>query len=324
MGDLGVRVVGRGCAAPMEPRKEMAPPPLEQQQHPPLFMDFSRRDGVADGGNGRKRPREAVAPPARLFSLQAPQGSPGHKVIHLAQLHRRPAATGLRLDFDEGVSEHAACTSSTSSLLPGELAAQCGRYNNEIDRLLQEHTERLRLALADTRRRQNRSLLGAAEALAARRVREMEAEAFKAARRGVELEERLARLRAEAASWQAKAMSDQSTAAALHAQLQQAAATAQARSGKAALDDDGAAGAADDAESGFVDPDRVVEVAAPPPAARPCRACRLRPATTVLLPCRHLCVCAACDPGASASLAAAAACPACRCPVTGTVQVFFA
>ena len=60
-------------------------------------------------------------------------------MIHLAQLHRRPAATGLRLDFDEGVSEHAACTSSTSSLLPGELAAQCGRHNNEIDRLLQEH-----------------------------------------------------------------------------------------------------------------------------------------------------------------------------------------
>ncbi|XBJ09926.1 BOI-related E3 ubiquitin-protein ligase 1 [Aegilops tauschii subsp. strangulata] len=321
MGDLGVRVVGRGCAAPMEPRKEMAPPSLEQQQQqPPLFMDFSRRDGVADGGNGRKRPRETVAPPARLFSLQAPQGSPGHKVIHLAQLHRRPPATGLRLDFDEGGSEHAACTSSTSPLIPGELAAQCGRYSNEIDRLLQEHAERLRLALADTRRRQNRSLLGAAEALAARRVREMEAETFKAARRGVELEERLARLRAEAASWQAKAMSDQSTAAALHAQLQQAAATAQARSGKAALDDDGAA---DDAESGFIDPDRVVEVAAPPPA-RPCRGCRLRPATTVLLPCRHLCVCDACDPGASASLAAAAACPTCRCPVTGTVQVFFA
>ncbi|XP_037467335.1 BOI-related E3 ubiquitin-protein ligase 1-like [Triticum dicoccoides] len=326
MGDLGVRVVGRGCAAPMEPRKEMVAPSLEQQgqqQHPPLFMDFSRRDGVADGGNGRKRPRETVAPPARLFSLQAPQGSPGHKVIHLAQLHRRPAATGLRLDFDEGGSEHVACTSSTSSLLPGELAAQCGRHNNEIDRLLQEHAERLRLALADTRRRQNRSLLGAAEALAARRVREVEAETFKAARRGVELEERLARLRAEAASWQAKAMSDQSTAAALHAQLQQEAATAQAGSGKAAEE---AEGAADDAESGFIDPDRVVEVVAPPPA-RPCRACRLRPATTVLLPCRHLCVCAACDPGASASqagTAAAAACPACRCPITGTVQVFFA
>ncbi|XP_044971755.1 BOI-related E3 ubiquitin-protein ligase 1-like [Hordeum vulgare subsp. vulgare] len=328
MGDLGVRVVGRGCAAPMEPRKEMAPPPPMEQHHPPLFMDFSRRDGVADGGNVRKRPREAVAPPARLFSLQAPQGSPAHKVIHLAQLHRRPAATGLRLDFDEGGSEHVACTSSSpSSVLPGELAAQCGQYSNEIDRLLQEHAERLRLALADTRRRQNRSLLGAAEALAARRVREMEAETFKAARRGVELEEQLARLRAEAASWQAKAMSDQSTAAALHAQLQQAAATAQARSGKAALDDDGAAGAADDAESGFVDPDRVVEVIAPPPAARPCRACRLRPASTVLLPCRHLCVCDACDPGVPAALAgtaAAAACPACRCPVTGTVQVFFA
>jgi E3 ubiquitin-protein ligase BOI-like protein len=149
-------------------------------------------------------------------------------------------------------------------------------------------------------------------------VREKEVEASMAARRGDELEERLARLRAEAAAWQAKAMSDQSTAAALHAQLQQAAAAAQARSGKATEQDDEAVGAANDAECGFVDPDRVVEVVAPP-LDRPCRACRLRPASTVLLPCRHLCVCDACEPRVSAS----AACPVCRCPVTGTVQVFF-
>jgi E3 ubiquitin-protein ligase BOI-like protein len=147
-------------------------------------------------------------------------------------------------------------------------------------------------------------------------VREKEVEASMAARRGDELDERLARLRAEAAAWQAKAMSDQSTAAALHAQLQQAAAAAQARSGKATEQDDNVA--ADDAESGFIDTDRVVEVVAPP-LDRPCRACRLRPASTVLLPCRHLCVCEACEPAVSAS----AACPVCRCPVTGTVQVFF-
>jgi E3 ubiquitin-protein ligase BOI-like protein len=150
--------------------------------------------------------------------------------------------------------------------------------------------------------------------LAARRARDKEADASRAARRSAELEEQLARLRADAAAWQAKAMSDQSTAAGLHAQLQQA----QARSGKAAEQDNNAAGAADDAESGFVDPDRVVELVAPP-LDRPCRACRLQPASTVLLPCRHLCVCDSCEPAVSAS----AACPRCRCPVTGSVQVFF-
>uniref|UniRef100_A0ACD5TMN6 Uncharacterized protein n=1 Tax=Avena sativa TaxID=4498 RepID=A0ACD5TMN6_AVESA len=323
MGDFGVCAVSRGDAASMEPHGEMvALPPPPPQQHPPLFLDISHGDG--DGGNGRKRPRETAPPPARLFSLQTqqPSSGPGHKVINLAQLQRRPAATCLRLDFDDGGPEHVSCcTSSASSFLTQQLATEFrDRCRNEMGRLIQEHAEGLRRALADTRCRHSRSLLGAAEALASRRVREKEAEVSKAARRGAEMEEQLARLRAEAAAWQAKAMSDHSTAAVLHAQLQQAAAAAQARSGKgkATAEEDDAAGAADDAESGFVDPDRVVEVVAPP-LDRPCRACRLRMASTVLLPCRHLCVCGVCEPAVSAS----AACPMCRCPVTGTVQVFF-
>lgn len=307
--------LARGGAAPaMELQKEAT----AQQQAPPLFLDLSHADAGCVGG--RKRPREAEAAASMapmFFSLQPQaQGAQGSRLISLAQLHKRPAV-GLRLDFDEG-SEHVSCTSSASAscLLSDELAAQRDQHKNEMDRLIKEHAERLRRALADTRRRQYRSLLGAAEAAAAHRIREKEAEASDAARRGADLEDRLARLRAEAAAWQAKALADQSTAAALHAQLQQAAAR-----GKAEEEDNAAA---DDAGSCFVDPDRVVEIA---PPARPCRTCRLRPASVVLLPCRHLCVCADCEPAAPAAApfaAAGAACPMCRGAVTGTVQVFFA
>ncbi|CAL4923890.1 unnamed protein product [Urochloa decumbens] len=295
------------------------------QQAPPLFLDFAH----GDCGAGRKRQREAdAAAPSmspHLFSLQ-PQAP---KVISLAQLHKRPATTGLRLDFEEGSERGVSSTSSAASascLLSDELAAQRDQHRNEMDRLIQEHAERLRRALADARRRQYRSLLVAAEAAASQRIREKEAEASEAARRGADLEDRVARLRAEAAAWQAKALADQSTAAALHAQLQQAAAAAQAR-GKAEEEENTGAAAADDAGSCFVDPDRVVEIA--PPPARPCRACRRAPASVVLLPCRHLCVCADCEPAVPAAAAApfagagAAACPMCRGAVTGTVQVFF-
>uniref|UniRef100_A0A0E0BDW3 RING-type domain-containing protein n=1 Tax=Oryza glumipatula TaxID=40148 RepID=A0A0E0BDW3_9ORYZ len=305
----------------------------QQHQQPPLFLDFSHGDG--DGGNSRKRPREAdaaaamvAAPPPQMLSLQPQAQAQGHKVVSLAQLHnkRPPAATGLRLDFDDGGSEHVSTTttSSASSLLSDELATQFDRCKNEMARMFQDHTERLRRALGEVRRRHYRSLLGAAEAAAARRMREKEAEASNAARRGAELEEHVARLRAEAAAWQAKALADQSTAAALHAQLQQAAAAAaQARGSKSPEDDDNInpnAAAADDAESGFVDPDRVEEVTPPPPPSRPCRTCRARPSSVVLLPCRHLCVCEACEPAVSTAIAAA--CPTCRGAVTGTVQVF--
>ncbi|KAL6906368.1 hypothetical protein ACP4OV_003969 [Aristida adscensionis] len=325
MGDFGVWLVSRGggpessrAAAAMElpqaQKEAMAP------VHPsPLFLEFS----YGDCGGGRKRQREddaaaMAAMAAQQFSLQ-PQAQ-GPKVISLAQLHKRPA-TGLRLDFDEG-SEQVPSTSSASCLLSDELAAQRGQHKGEMDRLIQEHAEKLRRAMADMRLRHYRSLVCAAEAAAARRLREKEAEVSEAARRGAELEERVARLRAEAAAWQAKALADQSTAAALHAQLQQAAAAAQAR---CKAEDDNAAGAADDAESCFVDPDKVEEVAAPPPPAT-CRACGLRAASVVLLPCRHLCACAACEPAVTSTVAfagVAPACPMCRGAVTGSVQVLF-
>ncbi|OEL16338.1 hypothetical protein BAE44_0022643 [Dichanthelium oligosanthes] len=326
-------LASRGGGAPESSSRMAAAMEMQQaqkeamapQQAPPLFLDFSH----GDFGAGRKRQREAEAAASmspHLFSLQPQAQAQVPKVISLAQLHKRPAM-GLRLDFDDG-SEHVSSTSSASAscLLSDELAAQRNQHRNEMDRLIQEHTERLRLALADIRRRQYRSLLVAAEAAAAQRIRKKEAEASEAARRGADLEDRVARLRAEAAAWQAKALADQSTATALHAQLQQAAAAAQAR-GKA--EEEREDNAADDAGSCFVDPDRVVEIAPPaPPPARPCRTCRRASASVVLLPCRHLCVCADCEPAVPptapfAAGAVAAACPMCRGAVTGTVQVFF-
>ncbi|GJM91505.1 hypothetical protein PR202_ga07881 [Eleusine coracana subsp. coracana] len=315
MADLGVWVVSRGGGG--APEMEMAQAQREAamemaHQHPPsLFLDFA----PADCGGGRKRQREpeAVAVSPQFFSLQ-PQAQQFPKMMGggVEQLRKRPA-TGLRLDFDEG---SVPSTSAASCLLADEVAVQRDQCRNEMDLLIQEHAERLRRALADIRRRQYHSLVGAAEAAASRRLREKEAEASEAARLGAEMEDRVARLRAEASAWQAKALADQSTAAALHAQLQQA--QAHAAQCKPDVED------ADDAGSCFVDPDRVVEVAPPPPIARPCRTCGLRAAAVVLLPCRHLCVCAACEPAVSASVpGAVAACPMCRGGITGTVQVFF-
>lgn len=302
---------GSRLAAAMELHQAQKEATTAQQLAPPGFSH-------GGCGGGKKRQREADPVSRQLLSLQQQQPqAQGPKFINLAQLHKRPA-TGLRLDLDEG-SEHVPCTSSASAsclLLSEELAAQRDQHKDEMERLIQEHAERLRRALADTRRRHYRSLVGAAEAAAARRIREKESEAWEAARRRADLEDRVARLRAEAAAWQAKELADQSTAAALHAQLQQA-------RGKATDAEEGG-NAADDAGSCFVDPDRVVEIA--PPPARPCRACRRRSASVVLLPCRHLCVCAECEPAVPAApfaaAAVAAACPVCRGAVTGTVQVF--
>ena len=182
----------------------------------------------------------------------------------------------------------------------------------------------MRRTLADKRQRHYRALLGAAEESVARRYREKEAEAEKAARRNAELEARAAQLSVEAQLWQAKARAQEATAASLQAQLQQAIMSgggcAQEYYNRredgltcaAAADVDGSGGGqAEDAESAYIDPDRVVTTASGPV----CKGCRKRVASVVLLPCRHLCVCTECD-------GVLQACPLCLTMRNSSVEVF--
>lgn len=70
-------------------------------------------------------------------------------------------------------------------------------------------------------------------------------------------------------------------------------------------------GQAEDAESVYIDPDRVV-VSGPS-----CKACRKRVASVVLLPCRHLCLCTECDQPVQVQ-----ACPLCLSLRNSSIEVF--
>lgn len=181
--------------------------------------------------------------------------------------------------------------------------------------------EQMRRTLADKRQRHYRALVGAAEESAARFLREKEAEAEKAVRRNVELEARAAHLSAEAQAWQLKARAVEATAANLQAQLQHAIMSR----GCAGYENEGVdmeegarltcgGGEAEDAESGYIDPDRVERVVSVSEAR--CKACRTRVASVVLLPCRHLCVCRECD-------GVIQACPLCLSFRSSSVEVLF-
>ncbi|MFQ6625121.1 hypothetical protein Gotur_003276, partial [Gossypium turneri] len=174
--------------------------------------------------------------------------------------------------------------------------------------------EELRRTLAEKRQRHYHALLGAVEETVARRLREKEAEVEKAKRRNAELEARAAQVSVEVQVWQAKARAQEATAVSLQAQLQQAimsGATAHDnRRGDEGLNcaGGGVERQAEDAESAYVDPDRVV-------ASGPvCRACRKRAASVVLLPCQHLCLCTECD-------RVAQACPLCLTARNSSVEV---
>ncbi|XP_051193249.1 BOI-related E3 ubiquitin-protein ligase 1 [Lolium perenne] len=314
-----------------ERKKEMDMPKPQQLAGVSPGLYFAA-GGATVGGNRRKRSREAMAAPPtpaavkeeyiNLFALQQQQPAQFFNIHggRVASASPSPApaervSTGLRLALDEQQQRHQqqmtsslcyAASTSPSPLgsLSDDLAGQMKQHGEELDRFIRDQGEQLRRAIADRVRHHNRTLLVAADKSASRRLREKSLEAEREARRGAELEERLARLRAEAAAWQAKALSEQATAVALHAQLQQASCE------ELAADGGEARGPAESSSSAYVDPRRA--------GSGSCQGCRGGPATVVLLPCRHLSLCGGCV--AAGEMDAALACPVCRCVRTGSVE----
>ncbi|KAH1115740.1 hypothetical protein J1N35_009118 [Gossypium stocksii] len=278
--------------------------------------------------NQRKIGRElvtgtaATTTPMNSFTLQTPPP----QMIDLSQLHHHHqpnvvVSTGLRLSSGDqqqsqnhGYFQQQQPSSAFLSIISENLGIQIKRQREELDQFLQAQGEELRRTLAEKRQRHYHALLGAAEETVARRLREKEAEVEKAKRRNAELEARAAQVSVEVQVWQAKARAQEATAVSLQAQLQQAimsGATAHDnRRGDEALNcaGGGVERQAEDAESAYVDPDRVV-------ASGPvCRACRKRAAAVVLLPCQHLCLCTECD-------RVAQACPLCLTARNSSVEV---
>ncbi|GMH09268.1 hypothetical protein Nepgr_011109 [Nepenthes gracilis] len=260
------------------------------------------------------------------------QNHPRPQLMELAQHqnHHRPnvVSTGLKLSFgDQQQQQHHNVHPQSSvllTLISKDSANQIKQQSEELNQFLQAQGEQLRRTLAEKRRRHYRALLGAAEEMVAQRLMEKEAEMEKAARRNAELEARAAQLSAEAQVWQAKARAQEAQAASLQAQLQQAIMTggggvcSQLQQpdwdgapvlGSAAYG--GVLGQAEDAESAYIDPERVGS----PTEGPSCKACRMRAASVVVLPCRHLCVCAECD-------ALVRVCPLCLSLRNGGVEVY--
>jgi len=287
-----------------------------------------------------------------LFHNQSRVSSPAATTALVSTGLRLAFDEQQQLQQQESKQMNALRYSSSSPSLFGsvsdELAAQVKQHDEEIDRFVREQVsifapltqsacshrqvrflvpiltsqsvvgqgEQLRRAMADRLRRHNQAILVKADQSAARRLREKAAEAEREARRGAELEERLARLRGEAAAWQAKALSEQAAAVTLHAQLQHAAAAARASVEELAAAGD--AGPAESSSSAYVDPCR--RTTGPGTSSdRACLGCRLRPASVVLLPCRHLSLCGECFAAGDAD-DAAMACPVCLCVRTGSVE----
>ncbi|KAI3756472.1 hypothetical protein L1987_56293 [Smallanthus sonchifolius] len=233
-------------------------------------------------------------------------------LLHQQQFRNQnvDVSTGLRLAFHE--QQKLQC--SVLSFLSEELTTQVNQQRDEIEQFLHVQGEELRRMLASKRQMHYCALLRAAEESMSSRMRDKDAEAEKVKRRNVELEARAAHLSAEAQVWQARARVQEAEAATLQSQLQEAIVSRRVRGNSLAEREEVglryASGEPEDAESAYIDPERVVLVSGPG-----CKACGKRVASVVLLPCRHLCVCTECDGVVSA-------CPSCLSFRSSSIEVY--
>ncbi|AEE31523.1 SBP (S-ribonuclease binding protein) family protein [Arabidopsis thaliana] len=274
------------------------------------FLDQTNMLFNNGSSNQRKRRRETNN--HQLLPMQSHQFP---QVIDLSLLHNynHPPSnmvhTGLRLFSGEDQAQ------KISHLSEDVFAAHINRQSEELDEFLHAQAEELRRTLAEKRKMHYKALLGAVEESLVRKLREKEVEIERATRRHNELVARDSQLRAEVQVWQERAKAHEDAAASLQSQLQQA--VNQCAGGCVSAQDSRAAeegllcttiSGVDDAESVYVDPERV---------KRPnCKACREREATVVVLPCRHLSICPGCD-------RTALACPLCLTLRNSSVEAIF-
>ena len=217
-----------------------------------------------------------------------------------------------RRRVDEGAS---------SSVLGQVLAAHAQQQAVAVDHILHRHARKMWAALAEQRRSHLRLIVSAVEARAAKRLKAKDDEIERVRGMNWALEERLRSLYMEAQMWRDVAQSHDAAASVLRADLQRVLdAQAVRGGGGGGGDGDGQ----DDAESCCWGENQVpvcveeAEVGTPAPTGGVgrCKGCGDGAAAVLLLPCRHLSVCAPCA-------ASAQACPSCGCAKNGSVCVNF-
>ncbi|KAL4278861.1 hypothetical protein GQ457_03G040740 [Hibiscus cannabinus] len=215
--------------------------------------------------------------------------------------------------------------SGFSSLLDDDVLSQIQLQQQEIERFIAEHTEKVRFELEERRKRQSRMLITAIQEGAMKKLMEKDEEMQRMGKLNWILQERVKSLYVENQLWRDLAQTNEATAKSLRTNLEQVLAHV---SEERHLSGGAAAALADDAESSCGSSDEGWRKVVPPQPQlsgaadmvvgnnnRKCRKCGERESSVLLLPCRHLCLCTACG----ATLVGT--CPVCDSITNASVHV---
>ncbi|KAH7543876.1 hypothetical protein ACOSP7_031293 [Xanthoceras sorbifolium] len=206
------------------------------------------------------------------------------------------------------------------SFLGQDISLQIQQQQEDIDHLVSQHMDKVRMEIEERRKRQARRIMDAIEESVTKKLRAKEEEMEKIGKLNWALEERVKSLSIENQIWRELAQTNEATANALRTNLEQVLAATTVKDGVrnpgAGLDDEviddaqSCCGSSREAEEGR----RTLAESEVEGTSRLCRSCRKEESCVLLLPCRHLCLCTVC--GSSLHT-----CPVCKSPKTLSVHV---
>uniref|UniRef100_A0ACD5X5G0 Uncharacterized protein n=1 Tax=Avena sativa TaxID=4498 RepID=A0ACD5X5G0_AVESA len=261
---------------------------------------------------------QPAAPPQAPAGGQLQDQYTGFLALAAADLAKR----GVRLDASQQIAagyKRKRDEQQHSPAVPGAasvLAAHAQQQAAVVDRILVKHATNMWTALAEQRKKQMALIISAVEARAAKRLKAKDEEIDRIRSMNWALEDRLRNLYVEAQMWRDMAQSSEAATNVLRGDLQRALDAQAVRAGGCGGDvEDAGSCCWGDLSCGEDDEEEVRTPAVAPGVGR-CKGCGEGAAVVLLLPCRHLCVCASCGDTARA-------CPACGCAKNGTVCVNF-
>ncbi|KAE8669765.1 putative BOI-related E3 ubiquitin-protein ligase 2 [Hibiscus syriacus] len=195
-----------------------------------------------------------------------------------------------------------------------DVFSQIQQQQEDIDRFIFDHTEKVRMELEERRKRQSRILINAIQEGVMKKLKEKDEEIQRIGKLNWVLQERVKSLYVENQLWRDLAQTNEATANSLRSNLEQV--LAHVRGGALEDDAESSCGSSDDEWR------KVVAAAAAEDKAvvvgnedRKCRKCGEKESSVLLLPCRHLCLCTMCGSSMEGT------CPVCLSVANASVHV---